>query len=598
MYQYSNPNNLVTLYEEAVQKFASNRLFGTKNSNGDYEWINYKEFGDRVDNLRSGMSQLGIVKDDKVGVLVNNSTEWAQIAFASYGMGACYVPLYENESVETIKYIINDCNIKILFVANDKIKTKIDVIISEIPCLKHLIVIYKEGANTLSEIEKIGQKDIIPTIHPSPYEMAAIIYTSGTTGTPKGVMLSHGNFTACAMSGYHIFPELNQSSVSLSILPWAHSYGQSAELYNWFLFGGSMGIAGSTETISEDILKVKPSFLIAVPRIFNKIYDGIQLKMHDEGGIKYKLFKRSLKIASKKRHLADKGIENALVNLQYNFYDRIIFSKIREKLGGNIKGALTASATMNYDIAQFFFNIGIPVYDCYGLSETAPAVTMNCAKALRIGAVGKTVENVKVVIDKIVVEEGAIDGEIIIYGPNVMMGYYNKPEETLQVIMPDGGFRSGDRGRLDEEGYLYITGRIKEQYKLQNGKYVFPAVIEEEIKLIPYIKNSLIYGDGKQYNICIVVPDIDLLKRYAKEFSLLTDTMEILNNKIIQEFISLEIKKHLEKRFKSYEIPRKYFYIIEDFTLENGFLTQTLKLKRRAVIEKYQQIIDNLYFEE
>jgi len=595
MYQYQHPDNLVALCEDAVKKFSGNNLFGTKNSAGKYEWVTYKEFGERVESLRAGMSGIGIGKGDMVGSLIRNSVEWAQIAFATYGLGAHYVPLYENESPATIKYIINDCKIKVLFIADQKLADSINEVFSETPSLSHIYIIHGEGSHSIEELERQGKSNPVQAIHPDPHDMAGIIYTSGTTGDPKGVMLSHGNFTACAMSGYHIFPELDEMSVSLSILPWAHSYGQSAELYNWFLFGGSIAFAGSVDTIAEDIINVKPSFLIAVPRIFNKIYDGLHLKMMEDGGIVEKLFNRSKKVARKKRRLTEKGKQSAIINLKYKFYDKIVFSKIREKLGGNLQGSLTASATMNSEIAQFFFDIGVPVYDCYGLTETAPAVTMNCTAACRLGTVGKTVENVKVVIDKSVVEEGAEDGEIIIYGPNVMMGYFNKPEETAKVIMPDGGFRSGDRGRIDEDGYLIITGRIKEQYKLLNGKYVFPAVIEEDIKLLPYIKNAMIYGDGKSYNICIAVPDTDLLKRYAKEFSLMTSTEELLKNPTVQAFMSHEIKIHLEKKFKHYEIPKKFYYIIDDFTLENGFLTQTLKLKRRAVISKYQHIIDELY---
>lgn len=595
MHKYQHPDNLVSLYEDAIRKFAGNRLFGTKNNDGHYEWITYKEFGDKVDMLRGGMASLGISRGDMVGALVKNSVEWAQIAFACYGLGAHYVPLYENENPEIIRYIINDCKIRLLFIADSSLYQELQHVLKECPSLSYMYIIQGGGEKSLALLEEKGRDNPVQAIHPDPYDMAGIIYTSGTTGDPKGVMLSHGNFTACAMSGFHIFPELVESSVSLSILPWAHSYGQSAELYNWFLFGGAIGISTSVETIAEDILKVNPSFLIAVPRIFNKIYDGIHLKMSEEGGLVEKLFLKSKKVAKKKRQLKETGKNNPLLNLQYKFYDKLVFSKIRGRMGGNLQGALTASATMNPEIAGFFFDIGIPVYDCYGLTETAPAVTMNCSAAHKIGTVGKTVENVRVVIDKSVVEEGAADGEIVIYGPNVMMGYYNKPEETAKVIMPDGGFRSGDRGRLDEEGYLIITGRIKEQYKLLNGKYVFPAVMEEEIKLLPYIKNAFVYGDGKEHNVCIAVPDIDLLKRYAKEFSLMTGTEELIQNKIVQDFISLEINKHLELKFKHYELPKKFYYILEDFTHENGMLTQTLKLKRKAVMDKYGDIISNLY---
>jgi len=250
---------------------------------------------------------------------------------------------------------------------------------------------------------------------------------------------------------------------------------------------------------------------------------------------------------------------------------------------------------MNKDIANFFWDIGVPVFDCYGLTETSPAVTMSYFSAHKVGSVGKTLENIKVVIDKSVVEEGSDDGEIIVYGPNVMHGYHNRPEATKEVMTDDGGFRTGDRGRLDEDGYLYITGRIKEQYKLANGKYVFPSTLEEDIKLIRYVENAMVYGDGRDYNICLVVPDFLVLDKYAQEHNLPTEREKLVKREEIHALIIGEIAKTLKGRYAGYEIPRKLLLLTEDFTVENGMLTQTMKPKRHVVLEKYKDKIEELY---
>ena len=247
--------------------------------------------------------------------------------------------------------------------------------------------------------------------------------------------------------------------------------------------------------------------------------------------------------------------------------------------------------TMNMEIAQFFFEIGIPVFDCYGLTETSPASTMNCSSAYRLGSVGKVLKRVEIVIDKSVVESGATDGEIIIYGPNVMQGYHNKPEDTKAVMTDDGGFRTGDRGRFDEDGYLYITGRIKEQYKLENGKYVFPTSLEEDIKLIPGVLNAMIYGEGKPYNICLVYPDYNILKKYAEGKGLPTDIARMAANPEIKKYMEDEIARNLKGKYGGYEIPKKIVLLSEDFSLENGMLTQTMKLRRKVVIEKFRDDI-------
>ncbi|MEZ4566131.1 MAG: AMP-binding protein [Desulfobacterales bacterium] len=304
--------------------------------------------------------------------------------------------------------------------------------------------------------------------------------------------------------------------------------------------------------------KVRPTMLIAVPRVFNKVYASIHNMMREKGGLAEKLFNAAKQEAEKKR-------KTGKSSLKLKILDKVVFGKIRARFGGRLKEAVTGSAAMNPEIAQFFIDIGIPTYDCYGLTETTPAMTMNSPAANKLGTVGRPIEKVTVEIDKSLTGEDSDDGEIICYGPNVMQGYHNKPEKTAEVIVNDPklgrGFRTIDRGRLDEDGFLHITGRFKEEYKLENGKYVHPASLEEDIKLNDYALNAMLYGDGKPYNVALVVPDFDALKPVAEKMNLGGKSPEaLIKDKKIQDFISQEITAHLRKTYGGYEIPKKFIF--------------------------------------
>ncbi len=597
MYQFDKPDNLVELFEESVKKHAGNRMFGTKNKDGVYEWVTYGEVARRADNLRGGLAQAGIGKGDAVGIIANNRVEWAVAAFATYGLGGRYIPMYESELLHIWKYIIADSQVKVLFVAKPEIYEKIKNFPNEISTLKSIYVIEGEGEGTMAALERLGEKNPVPSIRPKPEEVSVLIYTSGTTGDPKGVLLTHGNFTSNVQAGIAKYPELGNTDVTLAILPWAHSYGQTGELYAMIHLGACMGLAESPATIAQDLGLVKPTWLVAVPRVFNRIYDGITTKMREEGGLAKALFDMGVASAKKKRELAAQGKSDFLTNIKFAIADKIVFSKIREKMGGRLKGSMTASAAVNVEIAYFFYDIGIPVYDCYGMTETSPAITMNASYAFRFGSVGQVVNKVKVVIDSSVVEPGATDGEIVAYGPNIMKGYHNKPDATREVLMPDGGLRTGDRGRLDKDGFLYITGRIKEQFKLENGKFVFPAGLEEDICLVPWVANCVIYGENRPYNVCLVVPEFPALQRWAEQKGLPTNVTSLTESPEVKAFVASEITGALKGKYGGYEIPKKFLLLAENFTLENGMLTQTMKLKRRVVLKKYMDAIEALYRE-
>ena len=440
-FKIDKPDNLVDHFNIATEKFKNNKLFGTKNkATGQYEWLTYGDIREKTDNFRGGLFGKGIKAGDSVGIIANNRVEWAVAAFATYGLKARFVAMYENETVRTWNYIIKDAEIKFLLVSTEEIYQKVKHLKDEIEILEDIYIIESESENSMQELEKNGAKNPVEPIIPAFSDVAALIYTSGTTSDPKGVLLTHGNFISNSRAGNNRYDMLNESSRSLSILPWAHSYGQVAELYNWLFTGGSIGFMESVETLADDMITIKPSFLIAVPRVFNKIYDGIHAKMHEAGGIKKKLF--DMAVAAAKKNREQKGKIDFSTKIKLAIGNKMVFSKIRSKFGGNLEASITARAKMNDDISDFFSDIGLPVYDCYGLSETSPALTMSSPEYNKRGSVGTALEMVEIRIDKSMTGADSEDGEIQVMGPNLMVGYHNKEKETAEVFTKDGWLKT------------------------------------------------------------------------------------------------------------------------------------------------------------
>jgi long-chain acyl-CoA synthetase len=595
MYELDKPDNLVEIFEDSVKKYSNNPLFGTKNSSGAYEWVTYADVSRMVDGIRSGLVGLGIKKGDAVGIIANNRTEWAVCCYASYGVGALFVPMYEAELEKIQKYIIKDSGLKVLFVSKKDLYEKAKTWVNEIDSLKYVFVIDEKGPNSYKELMENGLKRVVPAIRPTANDIAGLIYTSGTTGDPKGVLLSHGNFTSQVHALVKSFYMLNDKTRTLSFLPWAHSYGQTAELNSLLKLGGSTGFAEGPATIVGDLQLVKPTMLVAVPRVFNRVYDGIQMKIRDKGGLALKLFNMGTEENKKKRELAKEGKSSIMNSIKLALVDKIVYSKLRELFGGNLQLSISSSAALSADIAQFMFDIGAPVYEAWGMTEISPAGSVNTPVDYKIGSCGKAIDKVKLVIDRTGMDDDSAEGELIIYGPNVMQGYHNKPEETKATMTDDGGLRTGDRAYVDKDGFLHITGRIKEQFKLENGKFVYPSAMEEHIKLLPSVEQAMIFGLNKPYTVCVIVPDFVVMEKVAKEKGLPTDKNEFVKNPAVIKLYEDEINNHLKKSFASYEIPKKLLILSEGFTTENGMLTPTLKLKRREVLKKYQGMIDALY---
>lgn len=586
--------NLVDMFEKSTKKYARNKLFGVK-ENGAYRWITYEEIGRQVADFRGALASKGVGKGDVVAVISNNSPEWAVGAYATYSLGAQYVPMYEAQLEKDWKYILEDCGAKILLVANDEIAGRTKKFIDEVDALEHIVSFGSkaDGDTSFRGMLKLGKANPAPAVQPGAEDVCGFIYTSGTTGNPKGVLLTHRNLTSNVNAVHEIFP-MSEDDTSLSFLPWAHSFGQTVELHCLLSYGAAMGLAESTATIIQNLPEVKPTLLFSVPRIFNKIYDGLNKRMADEGGLKKKLFDAMLATSNKKRELEAKGKSSFFVNLKHGLLDKLVASKVRERLGGRLKYAFSGGAALSTEVGTFIDNLGITIYEGYGLTETSPIATANKPGARKIGSVGKAIPGVDV---KIVPCEGAPagQGEIVVYGPNIMKGYHNLPEETAAVIMDDGGFRTGDMGRIDAEGFVFITGRVKEQYKLENGKYVVPSPLEEKLRLSPFIANIMIDGTNKPFNVAVVVPDFESLGAWAKDNGLGGKSdAELARDPKVEALIKGEIDK-FSSDFKGYERPKKFVVVSEDFTTENGMLTPSLKVKRRVVVERYGDDMEGLY---
>ncbi|MCP4199161.1 MAG: AMP-binding protein [Proteobacteria bacterium] len=447
----------------------------------------------------------------------------------------------------------------------------------------------------MEALERYGRDNPAAVIYPDADDIAALIYTSGTTGSPKGVLLSHGNLTSNVHGIKKAFHMLDASMRTLSFLPWAHSYGQTAELHFLMSLGGSTGFAESPQTIVDDLAMVKPTFLIAVPRVFNRVYDSLNSKMNEQGGLAKKLFDMGVNAGIERRRLRKEGRTSLVNDLKLKIADALVFKKIREKFGGRLMYSASSSAALSPHIAEFFEDVGIPLYEAWGMTELSPGGTGNSPDHNKLGSAGRPLDKVRLVIDKTFAGDNPEEGELIVYGPNVMKGYHNKPEETRAIMTEDGGLRTGDMAYIDEDGYLYITGRIKEQFKLENGKFVSPAFMEEEIKLLPCVEHSMIYGLNRPFTVCLVFPDFIVMEKLAIENGWPAEPAAMVADPAVKSYIENQILSCLKGNFGSYEIPKKFIILSEGFTVDNNMLTQTFKLKRRKVLKAYQLIIESAY---
>jgi len=584
-----NCQNLVELGEESCRRHRDLPLFGTKRAKG-WVWTTYGEFQSLVDDFRAGLAALGVGKGDRVAIVSNNRVEWAVAAYASYGLGGTFVPLYEAQRADEWEFILRDSATKVAIGSSEPIAAALEEMRARLPQLEHVIGLERAASSSGSyeNLLQRGRERPVASRHPKPDSIAGFIYTSGTTGRPKGVMLTHANITSNVEAGLSVFP-VSSEDRTLSFLPWAHAYGQVIELHLLVSAGASTAFNTELPKLLDELAEVQPTMLIAVPRIFNKIYAKLTAQFAEKPRPIRALLAAAIRTASRKRRHEKVGV---LDELGLKLADRVAFSKVRAKLGGRLRYAITASAAIDREVAELIDAIGIQVYEGYGLTETSPIVAGNYPGTRLLGSVGKSVPGVRIEIDPRSSEEPG-GGEIIVYGPNVMAGYHNRPDENAKAFTPTGGLRTGDIGRLDSEGFLHITGRLKDQYKLENGKYVMPAPLEETLKLSPYIANVMIEGANRPFNAAVVVIEREKVEAWARQNGVSLGA-DLTADLAVRALVASEIDR-LAAKFKGFEKPRAFVLTVRDFTVEDGTLTPTLKIKRRAVLARHASQLDALY---
>jgi long-chain acyl-CoA synthetase len=583
------------LFLEAVDRYANPKAQISKTANG-WESITAGEMLRRVAGLSKALGELGIKAGDRVGIFAPNCAEWHVADFAITGLGAASVPVYFNESADRLTYILNDSGARIVITKGETQARKIAEARERIPGLEHVISVAPpsdlQGEILRYEtlIATAGEADIAEyrrrAKEVSGDQLATIIYTSGTTGEPKGVMLNHSNLSSNAIDSlkeYVFYPD----DVALEFLPLAHVYERTVG-YGYLSRGVSIAYLEQIEAVAEALLEVQPTMTAAVPRFFEKLYANILEKGHRETGLKRLIFDWALHVAQESVPWRAYGKKaGSGLQLRWGIADRLVFSKIRAGLGGKIRTFCSGGAPLAPELAEFFWSLSVPVYQGYGLTETAPVVTANLPTANKVGTVGRPIPHVEVRI--------AEDGEILVKGPNVMQGYYRKPAETRDVLTEDGWFRTGDIGKLDADGYLIITDRKKELLKTAAGKFVAPAPIENMLKSSPYISNAMVVGDKRKFVSVLVVLNFAGIeaeaKRQGREF---TTRSQILVDPWVRDLVSHEIER-LTASLAQYEKPKRFALLEQDFTFASGELTYTLKMKRRVIEERYQDVIARLY---
>jgi long-chain acyl-CoA synthetase len=584
-------DNLVTMLQTSVARFGQRPVFGVKRG-GQWMWISYRELGRMVDELRGGLAQLGVGRGDRVAVISNNRLEWAVGCHATYSLGAIYVPMYENQLDKELKYILHDSGAKLALCGTDEITGRVGALRGDLPELQHILNFdgRLDDPTSYAAILRKGAERPVPAVVPAGTDVAGFTYTSGTTGNPKGVMLTHVNL-ASNIAAITRMVQTYPDDRSLGFLPWAHVFGGSAELHGMLSFGGSIAICEAMDQILPSLAEVKPTLLFAVPRIWNRIYDGVNKQMTQRPKIIQSIFQGGMAARSKQKRGQKLALAETATLL---LAQKLIFSKVVARFGGRLRVAISGAAALSRDVAEFVDNLGVTVCEGYGMTELSPCATTNTPDIRRIGSVGKPIVGVNVKLDH--TATGATDeiGEIVVYGHGVMKGYWNNPEETAKVLTADGGMRTGDLGRFDADGFLYITGRVKELYKLENGKYVAPAPIEEQITLSPFIAQCMVHGADRPHNVALVVPDMEALKGWAKGQGIDASGDGLLANSAVRKLIQGEIDRAMQDG-KGFERIRNFALIHEAFSQDNDMLTPTLKVKRRNVLKRYEAQLNALY---
>jgi len=594
--------SLVDMFERTIEEHGPRDLFFEKKC-GTWVATTYEDFASEVERVRAGLLGLGVRRGDRVAIIANNCVPWAAMAHACFGIGAALVPMYEAQDAEEWRFIIRECEAVVLVVATYEIVCRANATSSVVPSVRHVVVI--DGCGGESDSRAVRYCALLDPAgrgaapEASPGETATILYTSGTTGTPKGVVLSHSNIASNVSSLHQEFKVL-VSDRTLSFLPWAHALGQTGELHGVFSFGASIAICEGVDKLVGNLVETQPTILFSVPRVFHRLHATVQERLAARPWAVRRMVRRAVRLKS--QHREGRRLtwhERALVSL----VDRIVFSKVRASLGGRLRWAIAGGAALSRDVAEFIDALGIVVYEGYGLTEASPVISVNSESARKIGSVGRPLTGVRVEVQTETVGWPGEDasrtrreGELIVYGPNVMCGYYRRPRETEIALTSDGGLRTGDLGYIDEDGFVHVTGRIKEQYKLENGKYVVPTPLEERLKLSRFVTNAMVYGANRPHNVALVVADVSAVRRWASErrLSLPSDVDSLLRDPRVRLLFKEQIDAS-QATIRPFEAIREFELLASDFTIENGMLTPSQKLKRGNVLDAYEDVLERLY---
>lgn len=594
------------MISQTVEHFPDKDAFMWK-VDGVYQTMTYSEFYKKIYNFASGLAELGIKKDDKVGILANSTPMWGISDFALASLGAVSVPVYPTLPPEGIAYTLDNADVHMVVLEDEE---QLDKVIESKAELDKNIIMYpsdsftsSDSQLTFSEVEQLGAENPIKDWEEEwrkidRDQLLTIIHTSGTTGNPKGAMLTHGNMLANLEGVQFWLIELLPEDVSLSYLPISHVFERMAGHYLPLSVGVTIAYAESIDTIPENLQEVRPTVLTSVPRLFEKVYAQVQEEIKSGSAIKQRIFNWALSVGLERyEYYLDSKFDQFLTQdympkslyRKWKIADRLVFRKIKEQLGGRLRGMVSGGGTLNPEFARFFWALDLPLLEGYGLTETAPVITTNPMIKSKAGTVGKVLPNLHVRL--------AEDGEIEVKGPSIMKGYYNDPEETEEVF--DGEwFATGDLGEFDEDGYLKVIDRKKRLLVLSTGMNVAPQPIESKMNESSYIEQSVVLGDNEKFVICLVNPAYENLVPWAERRGIQTESYEELcNHKDVIELLESEVER-LTSHLISYAQPKMVLIAPDEWTIDSGELTPKLSIRLSTVEEKYKDLIEAAYEEE
>jgi len=600
--KYPQYATITEMFDQSTKKFRDKIAYRFKES-GQIRSLSFEQVRKTVLKIAGGLKKLGIVKSDRVGIIAHNSPYWAMSDYGIIVAGGVTVTIYPTLTAKQVKWIVRHSESRYLFAGDREQMEKLLSILEDLPKVEKIIVLdnskvehekvvsldklLKEGEGYLSADPEIMERALKET---KKDDLLTLIYTSGTTGEPKGVMLTHENLTSNIYGSLKVL-EVDETDVFLSFLPLSHSFERMAGHYLSFSIGAEVFYAESVEKVADNLLEAKPTVMTTVPRLFEKVYARVIENVSTFPKLKQKLFWLSIntgrKIVEKQAERKKAGIFTTII---YSLLKKIVLSKLHERVGGRLRFAVSGGAPMPREIGEFFNAAGITILEGYGLTETSPVVSVNPLQQNRIGTVGPPLPNVKVRI--------ADDGEILVRGPNIMKGYFKNEEATRDVFTSDGWLCTGDIGILDEFGYIVITDRKKNIIVTSGGKNVAPQPMENVLVASKWIEQVLVVGDKRKFISALIVPAFENLEKWASEKGLSWKTREeLVNLRETNELYERVIEESMEG-FSQFEKVKKFRLMSREFTIEEGELTPSLKIRRQVVEKKYKDIIDEMYMED